>query len=124
MKKLGIDGHDTTLVLTTTHGTQEINTKAVIGLVEVNYQQDNVRLDLPRSYVGQQIPTDREEIPKWEVVKKFQHLQKVSEQLTPYIEDVEVGLLIGLICPNALRPREVVHRKYAEPYSILGWPGI
>ena len=50
MKKLGIDGHHTTLMLLTTmNGTQEINTKAVNRLVEVNYQQDDVRLDLPKS---------------------------------------------------------------------------
>ena len=109
LRRLRIDGDDATLVLTTMHGTQEIVTKAVSGLVAVNYQQSNIRLELPRSYVRQQIPADREEIPNPEVTSQFPHLQKVSKQLMPYMEDVEIGLQIGLNCPGALRPREIVH---------------
>ena len=109
LRRLEIDGDDATLVLTTMHGTQEIVTKAVSGLVAVNYQQSNIRLELPRSYVRQQIPADREEIPNPEVTSQFPHLQKVSKQLMPYMEDVEIGLQIGLNCPGALRPREIVH---------------
>ena len=124
MKRLGIDGEDTTLVLTTMHGTQEIETKVVNGLVAVNCQREDVHLDLPRSYAREQIPIDREEIPRPEVAERYHHLRKISEQLTPYMEDIEVGLLIGLNCPKALRPREVIHGQDTEPYavrSILGW---
>ena len=124
MERLGIDGEDTTLVLTTMHGTQEIKTKVVNGLVAVNCQKEDVHLDLPRSYAREQIRTDREEIPRPEVAERFHHLQKISEQLTPYMEDIEVGLLIGLNCPKALRPREVIHGQDTEPYavrSMLGW---
>ena len=124
MERLGIDGQDTTLLLTTMHGTQEIETKVVNGLVVANYRQEDVHLDLPRSYARHQIPTDREEIPRPEVAERFDHLQKISEQLTPYMEDIEVGLLIGLNCPKALRPREVIHGQDTEPYavrSVLGW---
>ena len=42
MKRLGIDGQDTTLLLTTMHGTQEIETKVVNGLVVANYRQEDV----------------------------------------------------------------------------------
>ena len=124
MKRLGIDGEDTTLLLTTMHGTQEIETKVVSGLVAVNCQEEDVHLDLPRSFVREQIPTDREEIPRPEVAERFHHLQKISGQLTPYMPDIEVCLLIGLNCPKALRPREVIHGQDTEPYavrSILGW---
>ena len=124
MKRLDIDGEDTTLVLTTMHGTQEIETKVVNGLVAVNCQREDVHLDLPRSYAREQIPIHREEIPRPEVAERYHHLRKISEQLTPYMEDIEVGLLIGLNCPKALRPREVIHGQDTEPYavrSILGW---
>ena len=40
------------------------------------------------------------------------------------MEDVEIGALIGLNCPRAVRPREVIHGKQNDPYavrSLLGW---
>ena len=52
------------------------------------------------------------------------HLKDVSAELSPYMEDVEVGLLIGLNCPSALRPREIVYGGESDPYavqSLLGW---
>ena len=124
MKRLGIDGEDTTLVLTTMHGTQEIETKVVNGLVAVNCQREDAHLDLLRSYAREQIPIDREEIPRPEVAQRYHHLRKISEQLTLYMGDTELGLPIGLNCPKALRPREVIHGQDTEPYavrSILGW---
>ena len=123
MERLGIDGEDTTLVLTTMHGTQEIETKVVNGLVAINCQKEDVHLDLPRSYAREPIPTDQEEIPRPEVAERFHHLQKIREQLTPYMEDIEVGPLIGLNCPKALRPREVIHGQDTEPYccEIYAW---
>ena len=38
--------------------------------------------------------------------------------------DIGVGLLIGLNCPSALRPREIVYGEESDPYavrSLLGW---
>lgn len=40
------------------------------------------------------------------------------------MEDVEIGLLIGLNCPRAVRPRDVIHGRQNDPYavrSLLGW---
>jgi hypothetical protein len=40
------------------------------------------------------------------------------------MEDVDVGLLIGLNCPSVLRPREIIYGQEEEPYAIrsmLGW---
>ena len=104
------------------HGTQEIEMKMVNGLVAVNCQREDVHLDLSRSYAREQIPIDREEIPRPEVAERHHHLRKISEQLTPYMEDIEVSL--GLNCSKALRPREVIHGQDTDPYavrSILGW---
>ena len=38
--------------------------------------------------------------------------------------DIKAGLLIGLKCPSALRPREIVYGEESDPYavrSLLGW---
>jgi len=45
-------------------------------------------------------------------------LKEVNAKIAPYMEDIEVGLLIGLNCPSALRPREVVYGEESDPYAI------
>jgi len=40
------------------------------------------------------------------------------------MEDVEIGVLIGLNCPRAVRPRYVIHGKQNDLHairSLLGW---
>lgn len=51
LRKLGIEGMETKLLLTTMHGTQEIDTKAIDGLMASHFQENEVSLPLPRTYV-------------------------------------------------------------------------
>ena len=79
---------------------------------------------MPRTFTRNIIPADRSEIPRPDVISRMSHLKDVSAELSPYMEDVEVGLLIGLNCPSALRPREIVYGRESDPYavrSLLGW---
>ena len=42
----------------------------------------------------------------------------------PYIEDVEVGILIGTNCTPATKPQEIIPGKDDDPYAkrtALGW---
>ena len=124
MKALGIEGNDTDLILTTIHGTSSVTTKAIEGLVVANIKEEDVILDLPRTFTRHVIPADRNEIPRPDVICKMSHLKKISAEIPPYMADIEVGLLIGLNCPSALRPREIVYGKDSDPYavrSLLGW---
>jgi len=57
------------------HGTQEIETKAVDGLMASNFENIDVSLALPITYVSQQIPANRDEIPRQEMVQEWPHLQ-------------------------------------------------
>ena len=118
MKALGIEGNDTDLILTTIHGTSSVTTKAVEGLVIANIKKEDVTLYLPRTFTRHVIPADRNEIPRPDVVCKMSHLKKISAEIYPYIADVEVGLLIGLNCPSALRPREIVYGEDSDPYAV------
>ena len=123
-KTLGVEGSDTDLVLTTVHGTCNVRTNAIEGLAVTNIKEEDVMLDLPRTFTRNIIPTDRSEIPRPDVIDKMAHLKEVSAEIAPYMEDIEVGLLIGLNCPSALRPREVVYGEESELYairSLLGW---
>lgn len=47
MKRLCSDGHNKMLRLKTLHNTKEIAIKVFNGLVAVNYQKEDVHLDLP-----------------------------------------------------------------------------
>jgi len=124
VRKLEIEGCDTNLTLTTMHGSQNLSTKAVEGLIAVNLNDESVCVDLPRTFTQKMIPADRSEIPRQDVVSKIPHLHDVSSKIHPYMEDVEVGLLVGLNCPSALRPREIIYGSESDPYavrSLLGW---
>jgi len=83
LEKLGIEGTKTKLLLTTMHGTQEIETKAVEGLVATHFSENDVRLDIPRAYVRQHIPADRDEIPRPETAIRWPHLQRVVKDIPP-----------------------------------------
>jgi len=124
LEKLGVKGTETKLLLTTMHGTQEIDTKVVDGLVAAHFSENDVHLDIPRAYVRQHIPADQDEIPRPETASGWPHLQRVVEHIPPYMEDVEIGLLIGLNCASAVRPRDIIHGEQIDPYavqSLLGW---
>ncbi|XP_031549017.1 uncharacterized protein LOC116286605 [Actinia tenebrosa] len=123
-QKMGIEGSETELLLTTLQGTETELSKAINGLIVTNLMNEDVSLELPRTFTMQVIPADRSEIPIPDIVGQIDHLREVSKEIPPYMEEVEVGLLIGLNCPSALRPRDVVYGKETEPYavrSLLGW---
>ena len=124
LRRLGMEGIESKLLLTTMHGTQEVETKAVDGLMASHFEKNDVSLALPRTYVRQQIPADRDEIPRPERVQGWPHLQQVSKHIPTYMDSVEVGLLIGLNCPGSVRPKDVICGNENDPYavrSLLGW---
>ena len=123
-QRLNVEGSSTNLILTTMHGSENVSTKAIDGLIVTNLSDEDVTVELPRTYTRKVIPADHSEIPRPDEVKKIPHLRKVSEEMPPFMEDVDVGLLIGLNCPRVLRPREIIFGKETEPYairSLLGW---
>ena len=94
------------------------------GLVVANIKQEDVMLDLPRTFTRRVIPADHNEIPRPDVIYKMSHLEKIRSEIPPYMADIKVGLFIGLNWPSALRPREIVYGEESDPYavrSLLGW---
>ena len=71
-------------------------------------------LDLPRTFTRHIITADRNEIPRTDVICKIFHLEKISAEIPPCMANIEVGLLIGLNCPSALRPSEIVYGKKSD----------
>lgn len=123
-RTLGLEGSDTDLILTTIHGTSNVRTKAIEGLMVGSLNGENTKLDLARTFTRFTIPVSRSEIPRPDVIGKIAHLKEVSPKVSPYMEDILVGFLIGLNRPRALRPREIVYGEESDPYavrSLLEW---
>ena len=75
LRRLGVGGSKTKLLLTTMHGTQKVDTKAVDGLRASHFQENEVFVPLPRTYVRKRIPADRDEIPRPEELQEWSYLQ-------------------------------------------------
>ncbi|CAB4012547.1 Hypothetical predicted protein [Paramuricea clavata] len=81
-------------------------------------------IQLPTSFSCIAIPARRQQIPCPEMAKKWPHLRDIASHLIHPQNDIEVGLLIGSNCPQAIIPREVIPGQQNEPYaqrSDLGW---
>ena len=123
MHGLGIEGTKTSLQLNTMLGRQQIDVNRIEGLI-VKRLDEQVEIELPKTYSRDNIPSRCDQIPTPDIADKWKHLKKIKDKLLPYQKDAEVGLLIGCNCPRALKPKEVILGKGEEPYavrSILGW---
>ena len=79
---------------------------------------------LPGAYTCEDIPAKRGQILRPETARNWPHLSRIADQLMPYREDVEVGLLIGDNCVRAIKPIEVIPGREDDPYAkktALGW---
>ncbi len=53
------------------HGTKEVDTKAVEGLVAEHFHHSHISVQLTRTYSRQQIPANRDELPRPEQISKW-----------------------------------------------------
>ena len=123
LEDLQVDGTETQLQLNTMHGSEVVPNRRITGL-NVESMGKDARVELPKTYTRDDIPTKREEIPRPETAKVWPHLSGIASKLYLYQVDVEVGLLIGSNCPSAIKPEEVIPWRSSDPYAILtllGW---
>ena len=123
LEHLGIDGPKVELSLSTVLARELVESQRIDGLV-VRGIKEKEAIPLPRTYTRDDIPPKRSQIPRPETAQKWNHLQKITDQLVPYLPGVEIGLLIGINCIRAIKPKEVIPGKDDEPYAqrtTLGW---
>jgi transposase InsO family protein len=123
MDLLGVTGVDTVLQLKTMHGCSQSKSKVVHNLVVTDWNGQNP-VQLPRTYTRDEIPVSRSHIPRPEMIDKWSRLEKIASKIPKYLDDLEIGLLIGSNCPKALEPLEVIPSDGSHPYAILlrhGW---
>ena len=122
-QQLQVEGIDTTLMLRTMHGQTPTKTTAVNGLIVTDIHECNA-IDLPRTYTRDFIPVNRSQIPNAKLLSRWEHLHEVVKEMTPYMPEVPVALLIGSNCPKAHQPLKVVAHDNHGLFGILyphGW---
>jgi hypothetical protein len=111
------------LCLTTMLEKQNVDSDLIHGLIVKGVQEDK-QIKLPSVYTRGNIPIDRSLIPRRETVERWPHLQHIAQEIEPYDDRLEVGLLIGFNCSAAMLPKEVKAAGDADPFAIktnLGW---
>ena len=121
--QLGVEGPELKLKLYITNGNTKIPVQKVDGLMVERFDE-KVKIELSKAYSRNSIPSRRNQIPRSETASLWPHLQQIENKIPPYQGHLEVGILIGCNCPQAIKPREVITGKGDEQYTfttILRW---
>ena len=109
--QLQVNGPKTQLSLTTMHAENVVIASQKIKSLVVSDINHNTTILLPTTFSCETIPAKRQQIPSPEMVKPWRHLHSIARHLVPLQTDINVGLLIGSNCSQAIMPREVIPGK-------------
>ena len=107
LEKLKANGPEVQLKLSTVLAEEVITCKRIDSLI-VQGVNEATTVRLPGAYTREDIPAKRGQIPRPDTARNWPHLSRIADQLMPYREDVEVGLLIGANCARARKPTEMI----------------
>ena len=123
LQELDLSSIGTSLRLSTINGTDTIQSR-VISNLEVSDLHGINTVRLPRSYTVAEIPVSQHEIPQKKSLLKFSYLSQLVNDIPDYDPRLDVGLLIGCNCPEAMKPLKVLSGESSGPVGILyplGW---
>ncbi len=123
-KDLGVSGTKMSLKLNTMHGQNSAPVHRIDSLVVQKFDRSESPIPLPNTYSREAIPSSREHIPMPEIASQWAHLECIKKQISSLQRSMEISLLIGCNCPQALKPQEVIPGSEDDPYAIktrLGW---
>ena len=116
LEKLGVDGPEIHLKLSTVLAQETITSQKITGLV-VHGVDESTEIFLPRTYTRDIIPARRSQIPRPETARRWPQLKRIADHLMPYNEHVDVSLLLGINCARAIKPREIISWNDDDPYA-------
>ena len=114
---------DTKISIKTITGIVKEDAHIVKDLIVSNLDGSN-QIGLPKVFSRQDLPIDRNEIPTPERVRSWSYLEEIADEIPDLDCDIPIGLLIGVNCPAALRPTEVIKEKNGGPFAqrtAFGW---
>ena len=123
LRRLNSSGPEVELKLSTVLAEKVVTSQRIEGVVVRGYNEE-LEIPLPKSYSRSSIPAKKSQIPRPKSALNWPHLRKISEMIMPLNEALEVGLLIGLNCPRAIKHLDVIPGKEDDPYAkktALGW---
>ena len=118
-----VKGISTRISIKTLTGTTSEDSCLVDGFVVSDFA-GKYTINLPKLYTRRNLPISRDEIPTENDVDKWEHLRLIKKEIPEADPDAPIALLIGVNCPAALRPLEVIAEKNNGPYAqrtALGW---
>ena len=118
-----IKGTDTKICIKTMTGTTSEDSQIVDGFMVSNVNGTNT-ISLPRLFTRKVLPINKDEVPTVDKVKDWPHLESIMKEIPDIDPDAPVALLIGVNCPTALRPLEVINEENSGPLAqrtALGW---
>ena len=121
-RELNAEGTSSKLILRTMNGTMVQDTIVINGL-EVSDLSRTTTIALPKTYTREEIPASTEEIPTQEMAKKWPHIRPIADKISPLLDELDVGVLIGTNCPKALEPRDFRTSREGGPYAVLTFAG-
>ena len=123
LQEMGLSGEEVALEVNTMTGSMITRSQVIQGLV-IEALAGEAEIELPPTYSKEDIPADRQLIPRCDTTAAWAHLRDVSKSLPEYLPDAEIGILIGISCPRALKPLEIVTGGDSDPWAVrtsLGW---
>ena len=76
------------------------------------------KVELPKAYARDVIPSRKDQIPTPAVAENWQHLKRIKDKIPPLDEKLDVGTLIGSKFPKAIKPKEVISGEAQDPYAV------
>ncbi|XP_043211655.1 uncharacterized protein LOC122376051 [Amphibalanus amphitrite] len=122
-KTLQVSGSEVELELSTMAGTTSFSSQLVKDL-RIESLADGSVTDLPDMYTRAHIPADRSLIPQPKTCEKWPHLRQLADDIHDEFADAEIGLLLGINCARAIKPREIIPGDNDDPWAVrtmLGW---
>jgi len=120
---LGVEGESTDITIKTMNDEQRHTTSVVNGLcVRAVYGCEYV--SIPKAYVRDSISVDVTDIPTHATLRYWPHLNHLVAEIPERNPTVPIGLLIGVNCPRALEPVEIISGTGSSPFAVrtvLGW---
>jgi hypothetical protein len=121
--QLNAPSNETVLRLQTMHGISTVTSSAIDNLVLSDSNGHN-SIEMPKMYTREDIPVNHDQIPKRRILKEWPHLMPIIDRIPEYKPSLEIGILIGSNCPEALQPLQVVPSSGRGPFAVryqFGW---
>ena len=122
-RKLKAESVQTAIKIKTLNGEESQETEAVSGLKVAKSSGKRMWIDLPVTYMKEDLPVDDEDVATPEKIRKWKYLERIAGEITQG-QGISIGLLIGGNCSKALEPLEVIPSEQGGPYAfktLLRW---